>query len=408
MAARVYATIGRSSENDVVLDDGSVSNHHARLSWSGGALRVEDLSSANGTFVDGQRVKMARMRPGADLRVGKVAVPWSHEGLRALLKSGAGARTLVLTAMRSPSFVCGACGRVGDLPAGPTPDKLTCQGCGATLRTGTRPKGDLGALSWSAFGVVAAALCLFSYVLLARVNAPLPVSATSPAPPHATVEQIGGQTAALIAKAFTPMDALTRNTAVKIAARSEGPFHVEQVAEVWSAVRRPWRYVNDPEGRDYFASATETIQNGYVGDCDDFAITLASMVSAIGGKARVVLMDGPGGGHAYAEACVQGEPAKVAGALAKHYRTRWKAYLKGEIPESIAYRSSPGCPIWLNLDWNSLVPGGAYDPEVWAVAVYPDGKSEVLAPASAPPGAPKNRPTATNRPAATTATAPTP
>jgi hypothetical protein len=283
----------------------------------GGAVRcVEDLSSANGTFVDGQRVKTARMRPGADLRVGKVAVPWSHEGLRTLLKSGAGARTLVLTAMRSPSFVCGACGRVGDLPAGPTPDKLTCEGCGATLRTGTRPKGDLTALSWSAFGVVAAGLGLFVYVLLARMNAAPHVSATSPAPPRAHVEHIGGHTAELIAKAFTPMDALTRNTAVKIAARSEGPFHVEQVAEVWSAVRRPWRYVNDPEGRDYFASATETIQNGYVGDCDDFAITLASMVSAIGGKARIVLMDGPNGGHAYAEACVQGEPTKVASALA--------------------------------------------------------------------------------------------
>jgi hypothetical protein len=397
MAPRVYATIGRSPENDVVLDDASVSNHHARLSWSGRSLRVEDLSSANGTFVDGQRVQTAHMRPGAELRVGQVSVPWSHEGLRTLLKAGVGARTLVLPAMRSPSYVCGACGQVGELPPGPTPDKLTCESCGATLRTGTRPKGDHGALGWSTFGVLSASLGLLVYVLLSRAGAPPPptLGVTNAENSRAPAEHIGGQTAALIAKAFTPMDALTRNTAVKIAARSEGPFHVEQVAEVWSAVRRPWRYVNDPEGRDYFASATETIQNGYVGDCDDFAIALASMVSAIGGKARIVLMDGPGGGHAYAEACVQGDAANVASALAKHYRTRWKSYLKGESPSSIAYRSSPACPIWLNLDWNSVVPGGAYEPEAWAVAVYPDGQSEILAPAN-PPGATKAKPSVTS------------
>jgi hypothetical protein len=107
------------------------------------------------------------------------------------------------------------------------------------------------------------------------------------------------------------------------------------------------------------------------------------MVSAIGGKARVVLMDGPRGGHAYAEACVQGEPKKVATALTKHYRNRWRRYLKGKIPTTIAYRASEACPIWLNLDWNSAVPGGAYEPEVWAVAVYRDGNRETLTPAGA-------------------------
>jgi hypothetical protein len=157
---------------------------------------------------------------------------------------------------------------------------------------------------------------------------------------------------------------------------------VEQVADIWAAVRQPWRYVNDPEGREYFATAKETIENGYVGDCDDFAITLVSMVTAIGGKARVILMDGPKGGHAYAEACVQGEPAKVASALIKHYKTRFKRYLTGGVPKQIAFRSSSECPIWLNLDWNSEVPGGAYEPEMWAVAVYEGGRRESIAPAN--------------------------
>jgi len=34
VAARVYATIGRSPDNDVVLDHPSVLNHHLRLSWA--------------------------------------------------------------------------------------------------------------------------------------------------------------------------------------------------------------------------------------------------------------------------------------------------------------------------------------------------------------------------------------
>jgi hypothetical protein len=195
-----------------------------------------------------------------------------------------------------------------------------------------------------------------------------------------------GDDAGKIAKAFTPMDAITRNAAIKIAARTEGPFHVEQVAEIWNAVRQQWRYVNDPEGHEYFATASETIQNGYIGDCDDFATTLASMVMAIGGKARVVLMDGPEGGHAYAEACVQGDPSKVAGELSKYYRSQWKRYLTGrKVPTTIAYRVTDECPIWLNLDWNSIVPGGAYQSETWAVAIYQDGHSEELAAANPVP-----------------------
>jgi transglutaminase-like putative cysteine protease len=363
MSARTYATVGRAGDNDVVLDDATVSSHHARLSWQGSALVIEDLSSANGTFVDGKRIRNARTRPGVELRLGQVLLPWGHPGLRELLKAGVGQRTMPMPE--------------GGLPA-------------------AKPKVQQNAgsawITWvmllPAIGAVAGAYDYFVRDEQARPM-PVPTSVTEVREVLDTLKadtRIGGQTAGLIAKSFTPMDPVTRNTAVKIAARTEGPFHVEQVAEIWNAVRRDWKYVNDPEGREYFATATETIQNGYIGDCDDFAIALASMVSAIGGKARVVLMDGPRGGHAYAEACVQGEPKKVAAALTKHYKNRWRRYISGAIPTTIAFRSSEECPIWLNLDWNSVVPGGAYEPEVWAVAVYPDARSETLAPAA--PAAP--------------------
>lgn len=395
MAPRVYATIGRAPDNDVVFDDPTVSNHHARLSWSGSSLLLEDLSSANGTFLDGQRVTTARTRPGADVQIGQVSLPWSHEGLRKLLKAGVGARTLVLPLQRSPSFVCGNCGHLGPLPAGPMPKAVTCPACKTTLRTETKPRGDrpgVGRGSWPLVLVLmpllGAVAVLAVYRFVSERDLSLPAAKAvleqiEQTPSALDAEQrIGRETAPNIASALTPMEATTRNSAVKIAARKEGPFHVEQVAEIWGAVRKQWRYVNDPEGREYFARASETIENGYVGDCDDFAITLASMVIAIGGKARVVLMDGPGGGHAYAEACVQGEPTKVAAVLQKHYRNRFRRYLEGAAPKTMAYRASSDCPIWLNLDWNANVPGGPYEPELWAVAVYEGGRTDTLAPAN--------------------------
>lgn len=391
MAARVYATIGRAPDNDVVLDHPTVSNHHARLSWSAASLVVEDLSSANGTFVDGQRIKAARTRPGAEVHIGQVALPWSHEGLRELLKAGVGARTLVIAAHGAQSSVCGKCGQVSALPPGPIAAKLSCPKCKATLRTATKPKGTsskLMPLTLVGVGLGGLAAGLFYLVVQrdpARLGAPagtVALKEEATAALTAVADAIGGPTAGKLAAAIDPMDPLTRNTAVKIAAQNQGPFHVEQVAEIWAAVRQPWRYVNDPEGREYFATAKETIENGYVGDCDDFAITLVSMVTAIGGKARVILMDGPKGGHAYAEACVQGDPPKVATALIKHYKSRFKRYITGAVPKQIAYRTSEDCPIWLNLDWNSAVPGGAYEPESWAVAVYEGGRRENLAPAN--------------------------
>lgn len=389
MARRVYATIGRAADNDVTLDHPTVSSHHARLSWSGGLLHVEDLSSANGTYVDGARVKTGRTRPGADLRVGDIEVPWSHEGLRTLLKAGAGARTLVMPTKNTRTFVCGACGHVGPLPPGEMAARFTCPSCNTTLKTGTKPQTSSAGLVWSIVSVVmvvAAGAGIYATrfadaetkaTTTTAIQQLLPASSTQTAERH-----IGAETAKKIAAALTPMDPTTRNTAVKIAARKEGPFHVEQVAEIWGAVREPWKYVNDPEGREYFATASETIDNGYVGDCDDFAITLVSMITAVGGKARVVLMDGPKGGHAYAEACVQGEPTKVAAALTKHYKTRFRRYIVGTRPTEIAYRSSEDCPMWLNLDWNSNVPGGPYDSEKWAVAVYEAGRIENLSPAN--------------------------
>lgn len=61
---------------DVRLDDASVSRRHARLRF-GADVRVEDLGSSNGTFVDGEPVVPGEARvvpPGALLEIGSVLV----------------------------------------------------------------------------------------------------------------------------------------------------------------------------------------------------------------------------------------------------------------------------------------------------------------------------------------------
>ena len=67
-------TIGRGSENDIVIDAPQVSRHHARLIRKDHALFVEDLASANGTFVNGERVGRKQLLPQDTVSFGTYAV----------------------------------------------------------------------------------------------------------------------------------------------------------------------------------------------------------------------------------------------------------------------------------------------------------------------------------------------
>lgn len=68
--------VGRDPSNQVHVGDPSVSRFHARLRWPEGKARpwIEDLSSANGTALDGQPVdgRGVELRDGATLELGDV------------------------------------------------------------------------------------------------------------------------------------------------------------------------------------------------------------------------------------------------------------------------------------------------------------------------------------------------
>jgi pSer/pThr/pTyr-binding forkhead associated (FHA) protein len=64
------AIVGRRADSDLVLNDDTVSGQHAELIAGEGSLLVRDLQSENGTFIDGERVRQGRVRPGDVVRVG--------------------------------------------------------------------------------------------------------------------------------------------------------------------------------------------------------------------------------------------------------------------------------------------------------------------------------------------------
>ncbi|MBI2897318.1 MAG: FHA domain-containing protein [Deltaproteobacteria bacterium] len=61
--------VGRSAYCTIVVSDGSVSREHASLRLVDGVLKVVDLGSRNGTFVNGLRLTDARVLKGSDVVV---------------------------------------------------------------------------------------------------------------------------------------------------------------------------------------------------------------------------------------------------------------------------------------------------------------------------------------------------
>lgn len=80
-----HLTLGRSEDNDVVVDDERVSKHHAELvSNADGSIQLFDSSSTAVTFVNGERVHSRTIHPGDRLAFGPLtavfdlAAPHTH------------------------------------------------------------------------------------------------------------------------------------------------------------------------------------------------------------------------------------------------------------------------------------------------------------------------------------------
>jgi pSer/pThr/pTyr-binding forkhead associated (FHA) protein len=65
------ATIGRTPGNAIVIDNAGVSRRHAVIRVKGDKVVIEDLGSANGTFVRGQRIEEYELRDGDEIAIVK-------------------------------------------------------------------------------------------------------------------------------------------------------------------------------------------------------------------------------------------------------------------------------------------------------------------------------------------------
>ena len=70
-------TIGRSSENNIVVDDFKVSRVHLQLVINDGICSIVDLNSSNGTFVNGTIIpagKYVKLHKGDKITIGNSSI----------------------------------------------------------------------------------------------------------------------------------------------------------------------------------------------------------------------------------------------------------------------------------------------------------------------------------------------
>jgi hypothetical protein len=103
--AKDQMLVGRDPGCDVVVSDGSVSRKHALVERRSAGWFVVDQGSANGTFLDSQRVAESQLHNGQELRFGavayKVEIESSEDSATTILTTGPEA-TVVASAPLAP------------------------------------------------------------------------------------------------------------------------------------------------------------------------------------------------------------------------------------------------------------------------------------------------------------------
>ena len=78
--ARDMTVVGRREDCDLRIPLGEVSRKHCRILRDGDSLKLEDLGSSNGTFLNGSRVQEAILSPGDTIQVGPVVFVLQIDG----------------------------------------------------------------------------------------------------------------------------------------------------------------------------------------------------------------------------------------------------------------------------------------------------------------------------------------
>lgn len=161
-------------------------------------------------------------------------------------------------------------------------------------------------------------------------------------------------------EAVRPDVPMVRDFAVRLASAHPGSYYrsaadmdqaipgetgIRQVVAIHTYLMEEWKYINDSLfiSGDYYSPADRTISLGFAGDCDDFAILMASCVEAVGGMARIMHGTCTDGAHAWCEVYIgDGRAWKdTLAVLGRIFPGRRISYL---VPGG-------GGGYWLCLDW---------------------------------------------------------
>lgn len=124
-----------------------------------------------------------------------------------------------------------------------------------------------------------------------------------------------------------------------------------QCFAVFKEIKSRWNYVNDPQGNNYIATASESLEH-FSGDCDDHAILMAAGVKAVGGIPRLIHTDA----HIYPEMLI-GSKRDLENVNFLIRNVLFPDEIKGKI---LHYHIDERGQIWLNLDYTATYPGGKF------------------------------------------------
>lgn len=79
---RKYISIGRWKNNDVVLDDPTVSGKHANIDYVEDLIYLYDLDSQNGSFVNKKRITSQLLKNGDVINLGKSTIEYVYKELK--------------------------------------------------------------------------------------------------------------------------------------------------------------------------------------------------------------------------------------------------------------------------------------------------------------------------------------
>ena len=124
-----------------------------------------------------------------------------------------------------------------------------------------------------------------------------------------------------------------------------------QCLAVFKKINSRWNYVSDPKGKDYIATASESLR--YLsGDCDDHSILMAACIKSIGGIPRLIHTDG----HIYPEILIGSRKDFEA----INYLIKKELFVEESKGQTIHYHIDERNQIWLNLDYTAHYPGGPF------------------------------------------------